>query len=111
MMEYSTRQNLPDLSQKEKSDFTERIAFYMETNELKLIRIDVESAEELWKMQVEAFSSLYEKYQDTDTSPAAEKLDKIQMRLNQPFTYFYFIVVDGKKAGAIRVIDKKRQYN
>lgn len=27
MMEYSTRQNLPDLSQKEKSDFTERIAF------------------------------------------------------------------------------------
>lgn len=29
-----------------------------------LIRIDLDDAEELWRMQVAAFTSLYEKYQD-----------------------------------------------
>ncbi len=66
----------------------------------------MDDTEELWKMQVKDFASLYEKYQDTDTSPAAEKIDKVQMRLNQSFTYFYFIVVDGEKVGAIRAISK-----
>ena len=31
------------------------------------------------------------------------------MRLNQSFAYFYFIVVDGEKVGAIRVVDKKEE--
>ncbi len=75
--------------------------------EVKLVRIGVEDAEELWKMQIEAFQSLYEKYQDVETSPATEDIDKIQMRLNQSFTYYYFIVVDGVTVGAIRVVDKK----
>lgn len=81
----------------------------LESQKMELIRIGLDDAEELWKMQVEAFASLYEKYQDTDTSPAAEKIDKIQMRLNQSFTYFYFIVVDGEKVGAIRVVDNKEE--
>lgn len=69
----------------------------MDQGKMELLRIGADDAEELWKMQVEAFASLYEKYQDTDTSPATEKIDKVQMRLNQSFTYFYFIVADGKK--------------
>lgn len=81
----------------------------MELDKMELIRIGADDAEELWKMQVEAFASLYEKYQDTDTSPATEKIDNVQMRLNQSFTYFYFIVVDGEKVGAIRVVDKKEE--
>jgi len=81
----------------------------MEPDKMELIRIGADDAEELWKMQVEAFSSLYEKYQDADTSPATEKIDKVQMRLNQSFTYFYFIVADGKKVGAIRVVDKNEE--
>lgn len=81
----------------------------MESDKMELIRIGVDGAEELWKMQVEAFASLYEKYQDTDTSPATEKIDKVQMRLKQSFTYFYFIVVDGEKVGAIRVVDKNEE--
>ena len=63
--------------------------------------------EKLWKMQVKAFEDLYKKYQDTETSPATEKVEKIIMRLEQPFTYYYFIVVDGIEVGAIRVVDKK----
>lgn len=75
--------------------------------EVKLKRIDIEEAEKLWKMQVEAFQDLYEKYQDTETSPAKENIDKILMRLNQPFTYYYWIETENITIGAIRIVDKK----
>ena len=75
----------------------------------KLARIGLEDAELLWKMQVKAFQGLYAKYQDTETSPAVEKIDKIIMRLKQPFTYYYFIEIDDVKVGAIRVVDKKEE--
>jgi len=74
---------------------------------IDLIRIGIEDAEKLWKMQVNAFEDLYKKYQDTETSPATEKVEKVIMRLEQPYTYYYFIVVDGIEVGAIRVVDKK----
>ena len=48
--------------------------------ELILKRATCEDAELIWKMQIEAFSDLYEKYQDTDTSPATEPLEKILSR-------------------------------
>ena len=60
--------------------------------EIKLLKIGMDDAEKLWKMQVKAFQDLYEKYQDTETSPATEPVDKIIMRLNQPFTDYYFII-------------------
>lgn len=75
--------------------------------EIKLVRIGIQDAEKLWTMQIEAFQDLYEKYQDTETSPATEGIDKIQMRLNQPFTYYYFIKADDITVGAIRVVDTK----
>ncbi len=76
--------------------------------DLKLIRAGLKDGELLWKMQVEAFSDMYNKYHDTDTSPAAEPLSKILDRLKQPFTYYYFIQADGDIVGAVRVIDAKR---
>lgn len=77
--------------------------------EMKLIKAGIDDAEELWKMQVKAFQGLYEKYQDTQTSPATEKMDKIIMRLNQPFTYYYFIEANGEIVGAVRVVDKQEE--
>lgn len=76
---------------------------------INLERIEIKDAEKLWAMQVKAFEDLYNKYQDTETSPATEKVEKIIMRLKQSFTYYYYIVVDGVKVGAIRVVDKKEQ--
>ena len=76
---------------------------------VQLVRIGIEEAENLWKMQVEAFHDLYEKYQDTETNPATEKIDKIIMRLNQPFTYYYYIIADNTNVGAIRVVDKREE--
>lgn len=55
---------------------------------MKLIKINIEDAYKLWKMQVEAFNDLYQRYQDTETSPATENVDKIIMKLQQPFTYY-----------------------
>ena len=40
-----------------------------------LRKTGIEDDEKLWRMQVEAFQSMYEKYQDTETSPAAEGID------------------------------------
>ena len=74
--------------------------------EVSLERISCEAAEKLWKMQTTAFQELYNKYQDTETSPATETIDKIIMRLNQPFTYYYFIQMENVAVGAIRVVDK-----
>lgn len=74
---------------------------------MKLIRIDIEDAHKLWEMQVEAFDELYQKYQDTETSPATETVDRIVIRLKQPFTYYYYIQENGMNMGAVRVVDKK----
>lgn len=74
---------------------------------MKLIRIAIEDAHKLWEMQVEAFYELYQKYQDTETSPATETVDRIVIRLQQPFTYYYYIQENGMNMGAVRVVDKK----
>ncbi|MDE7293363.1 MAG: N-acetyltransferase, partial [Oscillospiraceae bacterium] len=76
---------------------------------MKLNKIGVDDAEKLWKMQVKAFQGLYEKYQDTETSPATETIDKIIMRLNQPFTYYYFIEENGITVEAVRVVDSQEK--
>ena len=76
---------------------------------MKLIKIGIDDAEKLWKMQIEAFYDLYEKYQDAETSPATEKIDKIIMRLNQSFTYYYFIEANGIIVGAVRVVDRQEE--
>ena len=71
-----------------------------------LRKTGIEDDEKLWRMQVEAFQSMYEKYQDTETSPAAEGIEKTKMRLNQSFTYYYYIEADNEIVGAIRIVDK-----
>ena len=76
---------------------------------MKLVRVEIKDARQLWKMQVEAFYDLYQRYQDTETSPAMESLDKILMRLHQPFTYYYYIQENGENVGAVRIVDKKER--
>ena len=62
---------------------------------------------EIWKMQVEAFKSLLEKYQDYDMSPATESYENLLNKFKQPWTKYLFIVRNGEKIGAVRVIDKE----
>ena len=76
---------------------------------MKLVRANIQDAENIWKMQIAAFSDLYAKYQDPETSPATETLEKTIMRLEQSYTYFYYIVVDDAIVGEMRVIDDKEE--
>ena len=75
--------------------------------DIYLKRIDMSDCEKLWKMQVEAFSGLLEKYHDYDISPANEPLSRVEERLRQPFTYYYYIMYGETAVGAVRVVDKK----
>ena len=75
----------------------------------KLVRIGLEEAELLWKMQVEAFQGLYAKYQDTETSPATEKIDKIIKRQKQTCTYHKYNVIEKVKVGDDRAENKKEE--
>ena len=75
--------------------------------EITLVRANIQDAENLWKMQIAAFQDLYAKYQDPETSPATETLEKTMTRLEQPYTYYYYIRVEDCIVGAMRVIDHK----
>lgn len=74
---------------------------------VQLVRASVGDAQEIHRMQIEAFAELLERYRDYDTSPGAESVEKVRARLEQGWTYYYFIVADGEKIGAIRVVDPK----
>ena len=77
------------------------------TATIELQPVTSEDIQTLWKMQLEAFSELLQKYQDYETSPSAESMDKVMARYQQPWTHYYFIMADGQKAGAIRVVVKE----
>ncbi len=74
---------------------------------IKLINAKHEDIGIILQMQKEAFSELYAKYQDSETSPATEKYENILFRFNQPETTYYFITADHVKVGVIRIVDCK----
>ena len=74
---------------------------------IKLKPVTKQDIETVWRMQIEAFSELLEKYQDYDMSPAAESMEKVLARFEQPWTTYYFIMAEDEKVGAVRVVDKK----
>ena len=49
--------------------------------EVTLLRADINNAKGLHAMQVEAFRKLLEKYQDFDTNPGNESVEKVEARL------------------------------
>ena len=59
----------------------------------------------IWNMQIKAFAHLLSKYQDYDTNPGNEPIEKVIGRLEQSFTYYYLIQMDRESVGAIRVAD------
>lgn len=75
--------------------------------EVTLSRANMDDVEELHAMQVRAFKELLEKYQDFDTNPGNESVGKVGARLQQDFTFFYFICIGQQKVGAVRVVDQK----
>lgn len=72
-----------------------------------LVKATKSDMKEIWEMQVEAFKSLLEKYQDYDMSPATESYENLLNKFKQPWTKYLFIVRNGEKIGVVRVIDKE----
>ena len=79
----------------------------MNNSDICLVRASLADAEKIWHMQKEAFAKLFEKYQDFETSPAKEPLEKTIFRLKQPETYFYMIQLDKQTVGAVRVVESE----
>lgn len=72
-----------------------------------LIQAKEEDIKTIWKMQTEAFRELYEKYQDTETSPAMEPVEKVKSRFEMEGSRYYFIVDGDDTVGVIRIVDLK----
>ena len=66
-----------------------------------------EEIPKIWKMQLEAFAKLLEKYQDYDTSPAAEPMEKVVRRFEMEGSTYYLIMAGMEEVGVIRIVDKK----
>ena len=71
--------------------------------EINLVKASVENAEEIHKMQIEAFRNLLEKYKDYDTNPGNENIDKVIERIKQETTDYYIIKMENISVGAIRI--------
>ncbi|MDE6261266.1 MAG: GNAT family N-acetyltransferase [Oscillospiraceae bacterium] len=74
---------------------------------IKLEKVSLDDAEQLWRMQRTAFSELLEKYQDTDTNPACETLERVREKAAQPDSSFYWIKSGEDLVGGIRVVFRK----
>lgn len=79
----------------------------MKPKTIDLVRAELKDLNTILQMQKEAFSELYEKYRDKETSPATEKYEDILFRFNQPETTYYFITADNVKVGVVRIVDSK----
>lgn len=74
-----------------------------EKDSIRLMRAGLSDAKEMHEMQKICFQALLGKYQDYETSPAAEPLEKTVRRLRETFTDFYFIMLGNRKIGGLRV--------
>jgi GNAT superfamily N-acetyltransferase len=64
-------------------------------------------AKSIFHIQMNAFLPLLEKYEDYNTNPANETIDRLISRINNPFGGFYKILVDHVLVGAISVLWKE----
>ena len=71
--------------------------------EIKLLKANINDAEEIHKMQVVTFKPLLDKYQDYDLNPANEKIEKTISRINEKITDYYIIRSGEVSVGGIRI--------
>ena len=71
---------------------------------ISLKKASIRDAEAIHQLQVASFLPLLRKYRDYETNPANEDVERVINRLKQPHTTYYFIMLDGVRIGAIRII-------
>ncbi|WP_405111306.1 GNAT family N-acetyltransferase [Paenibacillus sp. FSL K6-1217] len=75
----------------------------MKKSEVTLGKATVKDAADIHAMQLQAFLPLLEKYQDYETNPANETLERLVERMNQEFVDYYIIRKAGNAVGSMRV--------
>lgn len=75
----------------------------MDKSEVTLSKATVEDAAVIHALQLDAFMPLLEKYQDYETNPANETMERLLERMNQQFVDYYIIRNAGNAVGSIRV--------
>lgn len=74
------------------------------------MRVELKKAKEtdiplLHDMQRDAFALLLEYYQDYDTNPAAETMERICQKMQESYTNYYLIMLDDSVIGGMRICD------
>ncbi|EOQ30740.1 TPA: GNAT family N-acetyltransferase [Bacillus cereus] len=64
----------------------------------------------LFQMQIDSFRPLLNKYKDYETNPANESIEKTILRINNPSSKFYKIILDSNLVGAICISQKEIPY-
>jgi len=70
---------------------------------IQLVKAYIEDCEKIHQMQIVGFKALLDKYQDFETNPGAETLEYIKMRFEYPQIDHYFINLNNKCIGYIRI--------
>jgi len=76
---------------------------------VSLCKADLKDAVTIHEMKVKAFMPLLEKYQDFETSPANETVERIITQINQSYTDYFIIYHLEVAVGGIRVVKKDNQ--
>lgn len=74
--------------------------------EICLKKAEEEDCQQIWNLQRRSFAALLEIYQDFDTNPAAETLERIYQRFEQPFADYYLICLGEHAIGFLRVCNR-----
>ena len=72
--------------------------------EIALVKAETKDAAVIHKMQLLSFMPLLENYQDYETSPANEPLDKTIARIEHALTDYYIIMSGNVPVGGIRIV-------
>lgn len=74
--------------------------------DITLVKAEPSDAEAMLKMQKECFKPHLEKYQDIETSPVNESMEKMLFRINYENGSYFKIIADSIHAGCVRVFEK-----
>ena len=77
---------------------------------ISLTKTESKDAEIIHAMQIKSFMPLLEKYQDYETSPVNEPIEKIIDKINQSFTDYYIIKSDSIDVGGVRIVKKNDKH-
>jgi len=75
-----------------------------------LVKSESKDAEIIHAMQIKSFMPLLEKYQDYETSPVNEPIEKIINKINQSFTDYYIIKSGSLDVGCVRIVKKSDKH-